>query len=144
MKKKSCGKCQEELPATTEFFATKTRNGKIELQWICRSCQKEYRKSHYEANKNKYIQKASDYRNKIVDWFKEYKKGLKCEKCGEDRPWVLDFHHVNPLEKDIEVIHLIRASSKKRALKEIDKCMVLCANCHRDHHYQERLNASIA
>ena len=74
----------------------------------------------------------------LREWFIEFKKELKCEICGEGRYWVLDFHHIDPTKKDIEVSILIRKGSKKKALEEIQKCKVLCANCHRDLHYNER------
>jgi hypothetical protein len=74
----------------------------------------------------------------MINWYIEIKKNLKCESCGESRYWVLDFHHINPKEKEYEVSSLIRIGNKKRVLDEINKCKVLCANCHRDLHHQEK------
>lgn len=54
--------------------------------------------------------------------------------CGEDRIWCLDFHHTNPSEKEGSVFHMIQAPNKLKS--ELEKCIVLCANCHRDVHYQ--------
>ena len=135
---KICGSCKKELPETEEFFATKKLKTKTILQWQCRKCQKEYRKKHYEANKDKYISKAKNYRQSNVEDFIEFKKTLKCNRCPEDRWWVLDFHHINPEEKDREVSNLIKSASKERIQKELEKCEVLCSNCHRDLHYQEK------
>jgi hypothetical protein len=108
------------------------------FQSNCRECQKNYRKTHYLKNKKKYIGKASDYRKNMIEWFYEIKKELKCEICDEKRYWVLDFHHNNPDEKHDEVSILIRKGSKKKILEEIEKCSVLCANCHRDLHFNEK------
>ena len=135
---KICGNCKEELPATEEYFSLKQLKTKTIFQWQCRKCQKEYRKLHYENNKAKYIEKAKKYREKSVEEFTEFKKTLKCSKCGENRWWVLDFHHINPNEKDRELSNLIRAASKEKIKKELDKCIVLCSNCHRDLHYKEK------
>ena len=62
------------------------------------------------------------------------KSQLKCSICGEDRIWCLDFHHTNPSEKEGSVSHMIQAPNKLKS--ELEKCIVLCANCHRDVHYQ--------
>lgn len=129
--------CKEELPKTVEFFATRKDRKNSLFQSNCRNCQKKYRKKHYELNKQKYITKAKKYTYSVVEWFKEIKKDLKCEHCNENRWWVLDFHHVNPEEKDSEVSSLIRKGNKVKIIEEIKKCKVLCANCHRDLHYQE-------
>lgn len=73
-------------------------------------------------------------REEIRSWFKEYKRGLSCEICGENDPRALEFHHVEPL-RDAEANrvcdYVCQGYSKKRILEEIDKCLVLCANCHR-------------
>ena len=55
-----------------------------------------------------------------------------CSNCSETDWRCLDFHHVNPQDKDDSVTQLVvNGNSKKRILKEIEKCIVLCANCHR-------------
>ena len=61
-----------------------------------------------------------------------------CSKCGEDRWYVLDFHHIQ--DKDDSVANLIkRRCSVKRLKRELRKCTLLCSNCHRELHYFERL-----
>lgn len=142
--KKVCGNCKKELPATNEYFAERNLKTKTVLQWQCRKCQKEYRKNHYNGNKEKYILKAKVNTQTNVDKFNEFKKTLKCSSCTEKRWWILDFHHLDPSEKDIEISKLIRSGSSKRIKDEIEKCIVLCSNCHRDLHYQEKINAGNA
>lgn len=141
--KKLCGNCKKELPAINKYFAERKLKTKTILQWQCRKCQKEYRKNHYEINKDKYIKKASKHKKEVSDWFDEFKKNLTCERCPEDRYWVLDFHHMDKSEKEFNLSDLKFNGSKKKILKEIEKCIVLCSNCHRDLHYQEKLTASM-
>ena len=62
-------------------------------------------------------------------------------KCGEKRSYLLDFHHLDPTKKDSTVARLTSSSSSKQRIQdEIDKCIVLCANCHREFHYLEQNN----
>ena len=61
--------------------------------------------------------------------------GGKCLKCGESRPHVLHFHHVNPENKLNNPSKLLANSQTDAFFKEIKKCILLCANCHEDFHY---------
>ena len=130
--------CKLDLPEDDIHFASRHDRGKKQYQSNCRDCQKNYRKQHYLSNREKYIKKAKKYRETFTEWIVEYKKNLKCEICNENRYWVLDFHHKDPKEKDIEISVLVKTCNKKRILDEISKCMVVCSNCHRDLHHQER------
>lgn len=70
-------------------------------------------------------------------WLKEYKKTLKCSRCPESFWACLDFHHKNPEEKEFEIREIVdKGVSMARILKEIAKCDVLCANCHRKEHFK--------
>lgn len=135
--------CKLDLPKDDKYFAARYDRSVKQYQTNCRDCQKKYRKEHYLNNRQKYIDKAKDYKKNFTEWFLDYKKNLSCEICGENRYWVLDFHHKDPKQKDIEISNLLKICNKKKILDEIDKCMVLCSNCHRDLHHQER-QASIA
>lgn len=58
-----------------------------------------------------------------------------CCKCGEMELCVLDFHHVDPKTKEYRVASIIRGrESLKRLRAELEKCIVVCANCHRKIH----------
>ena len=108
---------------------------------------KQYRNEWYEKNKilensDKLINQAKkirDLRNNIEVRFpnldNEFKKDLKCSECGFNHPAALDFHHVNPNEKEYSIAYLKHLGSKEKLLQEVDKCIVLCANCHRIHHH---------
>lgn len=62
--------------------------------------------------------------------------GGKCKTCSYNKcSAALDFHH-NSGKKEASVSHLIKDESKQKALKEIKKCILLCANCHRELHNQ--------
>ena len=60
-------------------------------------------------------------------------KGGKCEICGYNKNIsALEFHHINPKEKAFTVSDT--RHSWNEAQKELDKCILLCANCHRELH----------
>lgn len=63
----------------------------------------------------------------------EYKGGV-CVRCGYDKcPQAFDFHHTDSLEKEFEISRKYTASWPKLKA-ELDKCILLCANCHREIH----------
>ena len=97
----------------------------------------EYSKKYYEANKpTEKIRLLHNKKQKKVEW-DVYKATLKCINCGENHPATFDFHHVNPEEKKYSVNDLVSNKRWARVYEEIKKCIVLCANCHRKHHYEE-------
>ena len=60
-------------------------------------------------------------------------KGGKCERCNYDRNFsALEFHHKDPAQKDFNITH--KCSSFEKIRPELDKCELLCANCHREEH----------
>ena len=65
-------------------------------------------------------------------------KGGKCENCGYSKcPDVLEFHHINPEEKEFGIGSKGYTRSWKKIKEELDKCVLLCANCHRELHYKQ-------
>jgi len=135
MEIKKCSKCQ--LEKSIEEFNKKTKN---RLSSFCKECNSIYLKEHYRNNKKYYIDKRKKWQDNHRDWFNDLKKDLKCKKCGENRWWVLDFHHKEPNKKELELARMLgQGKSKESILYEISKCDVLCSNCHRDLHHQENV-----
>lgn len=67
-----------------------------------------------------------------------------CAKCGETREHILSFHHIDPSEKDDNPSRLLANSKISDFFKEIDKCVLLCNNCHGDFHFlQDNLGISL-
>ena len=111
---KTCSSCKETLPEHDFYKQADRKNGASR----CKSCF------------NKYcIQRWRDYKKKAVDY-----KGGCCIRCGyNNSPNALEFHHRNPLEKDF-VWTKLRLKSWDKVTLELDKCDLLCANCHREEH----------
>ena len=86
-------------------------------------------KIHYHCYKcNK--EDVSNRRRKLKLLAIEYKGG-KCCKCGYNKSVrSLQFHHINPEEKDFDIGHSGYTLSWEKTKKELDKCILVCANCH--------------
>ena len=67
----------------------------------------------------------------------EYKLTCSCKKCGDIRPYVLDFHHLDPSAKSFDLGNASKYSIPKLKL-ELEKCITLCRNCHSEFHYFEK------
>jgi hypothetical protein len=100
---------------------------------------KEYSRKHYLANKERLLIANAKYKHKKWQEWKEYKSTLSCTKCGFAHIAALDFHHEDPSTKEYDVNRLISNGQFKKAEEELKKCIVLCANCHRIHHYEEKV-----
>jgi hypothetical protein len=105
-----------------------------------REYQREYMRGWYQSNKAKHIAYVRNRDRKIEGWLKQYKLTLKCALCDEHHPACLEFHHINPQEKKFTIGRQERRITLRSLQEEIAKCRVLCANCHRKEHYQQRLN----
>lgn len=95
----------------------------------CKVCKSDYNKRHYNDNKQYYIDKAIKNKQKAIDFLKELKE-VPCADCGNSYPYyVMDFDHLR--DKEFQIGTRGRRVGREALLKEIDKCEVVCANCHR-------------
>lgn len=74
-----------------------------------------------------------------MEWYRQLKKDMFCKSCGETHPAVLDFHHRDPRQKVESISRMFRKKyTLEQIQREIEKCDVLCANCHRKTHWEEK------
>jgi 5-methylcytosine-specific restriction endonuclease McrA len=92
---------------------------------------REYSRKHYELNKKAVIEKSKKQKKAFRTKWMEFKQSMSCTNCGFDHPAAIDFHHVNPAPDDKKLFALLRRNNFSAALKEVEKCVPLCANCHR-------------
>src|SRR4029077_16703514 len=87
---------------------------------------------HYQRNKKDYADRRDRRRQAIVDFIRTIKSTLKCSRCPESDPRCIDFHHLDPSQKVIEIAKIPSLGwSIEKILAEIAKCIPLCSNCHR-------------
>ena len=104
------------------------------MPYKIREKQRLYQRDYYQNRYKKVARKRQrEKRWALREWLNtNILANVECERCGEDHPACLDFHHINPAEKVGNVgIMLMRKFNIEKVFEEIGKCQVLCANCHR-------------
>jgi hypothetical protein len=129
---RTCKKCKVTKPISDYY---RRRAGH---QTICKDCTKVRTNEHWHKNKKSIIAHNNIRRQELTQWYNDL-KSTGCSICGEKHPAALDFHHINKEEKEYNIYDMIGSNRSKAAiLAEIKKCKILCANCHRKHHWDER------
>lgn len=112
-------------------YKVKSGSRKGKIQSYCKQC-----------NKQNVIERQRKLKQKCVEYC-----GNKCKICGYSKYiGALDFHHLDPNKKDIKFSRFGRTSwdnNKDKLTQELDKCILLCSNCHREVHgglYPKYLN----
>ena len=131
---KTCTKCSEDKPISAFRYRNKEKN--IRQSW-CAACFTVHERERYRNDDKMRDRKVSNSRRRIQEkrqhvW--DYLKDNPCTCCGETDPVVLQFDHLLRASKYASVSDMVgRDTSLKRLQEEIDKCRVLCANCHARH-----------
>lgn len=133
MGSKKCTRCNIDKDFSQYHKSSKRKDG---LHSNCKSCRKEIDRNSYlssESRRNSIRSRRNENKKYNSQLVNRYKKFCGCYFCDEVEPVALDFHHLNPKEKDLNVSLAVSYSTKSLKL-EIRKCVVLCANCHRKVH----------
>lgn len=110
-----CPKCKKDVE-TDNFYQ---RRGKANSSVYCKSC-----------TSIQTLERQRKLKQELVDY-----KGGSCVKCGYKKYiGALEFHHLDPTKKDFTIAHLKLTSFNDEIKKELDKCILVCANCHREIH----------
>ena len=93
---------------------------------------KEALRRWYGRHRDEQITRVKQQSGKIRTEVREYKESKPCADCGQCYPYyVMDFDHVRG-EKKANIADILNRSCSRAALKaEIDKCDLVCSNCHR-------------
>jgi hypothetical protein len=133
--RKCSGLCKQLLPES-EFNKHKKR--KDGLQTVCKKCNQQRSERYYQENREKHKNYVSSHRlariKRIKDFVNNVKHTKGCLVCRENDPDVLDFHHIDPSEKEFTLSRGKRRLGIQKIQQEINKCVVLCSYCHRRLH----------
>lgn len=117
-----CSLCHQ-FKELKEF--SKNKSAKFGYHHWCKTCHSKQRKGDARTKR-----KARLYNRQLKSYYKSLLGG-KCAKCGYKRTQVsLEFHHIDPGEKDSIVTKLISTNKHNDIMFELDKCILLCRNCH--------------
>ena len=101
--------------------------------------QRNYQRSWHQRNKEKRLARLYEKKAAIYEYAQNIKNQLYCADCGQRHPATLQFHHLNSENKTFTIGDAVnKGFSLDRIKKEIEKCIVLCANCHFIRHYNIR------
>ena len=117
METKICSKCGIEKPITQFYKHGYNSKGEQTYRSDCKECQRKYDLMRKNEREN-YINAQK----------------IACMKCGETDKSKLHFHHKDPSQKEF-TIGKMRNYSLEKIQKEINKCVVLCASCHKKFHW---------
>ena len=116
LEEKECKTCRQMLPIG-DFYS---KTGSNSTYSHCKKC----------ANA-KSVLKEQLTKKALIEY-----KGGKCVRCSNTFDFrVYDFHHTNPQEKDF-TLREHKSLSLSKQMKEVDKCILLCANCHHEIHHE--------
>lgn len=131
MDSKLCTLCKETKKLSC-FNKNKSR--KDGLSNVCRECSRQKSRSYYNSNrkahKEKTYKRSLFQRQKNREFIYEFLQKNPCANCGEADPVVLEFNHLRNKSNNVAYM-LSEGYSIPTIKKEIEKCEVLCANCHR-------------
>ena len=112
---KFCPRCNQ-VKERYDFYS---RRGTYGSSVYCKTCTSEQT-----------IERMRDFKNKCVEY-----KGGECIKCGYSKyNGALEFHHIDPNEKDFNISKIKSYVFSDIVKKELDKCILLCSNCHKEEH----------
>jgi len=117
-----CSKCREEKTIDCFYGKKDNKKDKIRFHNYCKSCMEKIT-----------VERQQKLKQQCVDY-----KGGKCVRCGyNEYVGALDFHHIDPSQKEYTI-----ASKKNCSFEylkpELDKCVLLCRNCHAITHWLEK------
>lgn len=136
-----CKKCGIDKPITEFYKDSKMKSG---VRTTCKACViekqrqyylkntnavKEYHKRHYKGYRDKQRKADAEYNERV------YSLKTPCAKCGDDRLFIVDFHHIEPSEKSFNIYRKSAKTNFSLIEEEAKKCVCLCRNCHGEFHH---------
>lgn len=120
-----CSTCKK-TKSSKQFSTKNVRTGKP--QGRCKPCHRLYVKKHYEDNKGRYLERASNNRKAAAEMIRAA-KDKPCADCRRRYPYyVMQFDHRK--DKKFAISRMAKNNGSVAIKVEIEKCDVVCANCH--------------
>lgn len=125
MEERYCPGC-ETFQSIDNFHKSSSRGYQI----YCKLCRKEIDADYYLKNKNKRIKQTDTWYKEFTKWARNL-KNAPCTDCGiQYHPVCMQWDHLPEYEKLDSIANIVKSGSKAKVLAEIEKCELVCANCH--------------
>ncbi len=122
LKEKNCPKCNT-IKQSSEFYI---RRDKTNFSHYCKSC-----------TGLQTTERCQLFKVKCIEY-----KGNCCSRCGYNKYiGALEFHHLDPTQKDFSISQVRVWQFNDKVKQELDKCIILCSNCHREVHNELRIDS---
>jgi hypothetical protein len=134
--RKKCYRCKK-TKSIEKFSRNKSRSDGYSSS--CKKCHSVLRREHYLKNKDKIRKQVKIQKKAYVKWLRSLKDG-PCVDCNIKYPYyVMQFDHRDPKEKEFNIGSMLSLNyNKERVLREVDKCDLVCANCHAERTHKRR------
>lgn len=134
-----CYKCGETEDEKFYPSTLKPRKGRKAKGAWCKVCHVQYSRERVLKDRAHFLKYQTRRRHKVLDQLCAIRVERGCQRCGENHPACLSFHHRDEKTKKFNISQ--EAVRRNRSLEylqdEIAKCDVLCENCHRKLHSEE-------
>lgn len=141
-KTKKCPRCELTKPVA-EFFRRSVKSKK--LNSYCKPCGRAYKNEWYQSNKTgaiKQRQRSKEAKRRLREEVNVL-KSEPCTDCGYSYNWwQMHYDHIND-DKVMRISQLVIRGNRKKLFEEIEKCGLVCANCHADRTYRRANGQSI-
>jgi hypothetical protein len=133
--RRQCTRCLISKPASDFNFRWRSKGVRHSY---CRECGKKLTQSHYRRRKRLYLDRNlnayAERRQMVID-----AKAKPCADCGVQYPYyVMDFDHLDGTQK-VFSLNSVHRVTKRAILREIEKCEVVCSNCHRERTHRRKV-----
>ncbi len=130
---KRCGLCRV-LMSFDEFH----RRGGGYQTW-CKSCRRRYDRAYHRRTRETRLTQKRVQHQRIVEWYRQLKSRTPCADCGRTfHHAAMSWDHLPGFEKLDDVSSLVSRHNKALILSEIEKCELVCANCHAVRSFERR------
>lgn len=132
-----CSKCKL---SKLEIEFVKNISKKDGLNHQCRICSRQQVRDSYYRNRKHYVGNSRRTRQKNMLMIRQIKESKICMDCGKKYPYyVMDFDHRNKDEKKFCISTHTGKRGRNVILAEIEKCDLVCSNCHRERSHQRKV-----
>lgn len=115
----NCKNCNILLTDNNRYSYFSKKSGKIKKSFYCKAC-----------HNHKFLKKGKDFKEVCLKY-----KGGSCIRCGYNKcNSALEFHHRDPFSKEFSIAGVRNKIFDDTIKAELDKCDLLCSNCHREEH----------